>query len=470
MATSAVLFVELPRRLYVYCFGHGNAFLNPEMIDHEFGLRVALNAVDPQKLRSVDTRTFLKDMTMQTRRQVSKDSSMPAFGLDIASDLLRGVTGASRNARLGARVTGHDSLVLDVPVNFGDLAALTRTLERLRKSHAYRRDFDWVDHVKIVADERLHGELDEKLLAALRSGRTAGIQLVAPTLLDFAELKGFSFDTAPDDVRVDPALAHYLATLRRGPAALTLPMLHRHRISMFAVNVAEPVKSWPVYHALTGQIRLRGGEYVLSERTWYAIARPIIASVDQFVRSFQKNSIDLPPAHPKEEERRYNERVAKLRRWTLGDRKPVPPTGAESPIEFCDQMTPKRQLIHVKPYSGSSTLSHLFAQGATSAEVFLFDRAFRDRVRVKLSRSKRFRSRIPRRNPKPRLYEVAFAIIGGEKKRWPLSLPFFSKLNFRNVAQRLQGFGYRVSLNYVARQSATRPAPSATAGARETLR
>jgi uncharacterized protein (TIGR04141 family) len=104
----------------------------------------------------------------------------------------------------------------------------------------------------------------------------------------------------------------------------------------------------------------------------------------------------------------------------------------------------------VKPRTSSSTLSHLFAQAFASAEAFLYDGDFRRALREKLGPAST--SLIPIDAPRPRDYEVIFAIIGGAATGWPHSLPFLSKLNFRNSVQRLRRFGYRVSLTHVLRE------------------
>jgi Family of unknown function (DUF6119) len=61
----------------------------------------------------------------------------------------------------------------------------------------------------------------------------------------------------------------------------------------------------------------------------------------------------------------YNEHVANVRAgYVCLDRKGVPdPLGHGSTVEICDLLGPDDEFIHVKRASGSSPLSHLFAQG-----------------------------------------------------------------------------------------------------------
>ena len=111
-------------------------------------------------------------------------------------------------------------------------------------------------------------------------------------------------------------------------------------------------------------------------------------------------------------------------------------------MEFCDLFSKANELIHIKRYGGSATLSHLFYQGMASAEFFQMDAGYRKLVRDKLPAG--FRSFSPEGRPKFEQYQVIFGIISRSDK--PLTMPFFSRVGIRHAVRRLQGFGYRVSL------------------------
>jgi uncharacterized protein (TIGR04141 family) len=49
--------------LFAITFGYGRGFLDLSRIEHRFGLRVALNRIDPSQIRSLDTKTF-EDMVV----------------------------------------------------------------------------------------------------------------------------------------------------------------------------------------------------------------------------------------------------------------------------------------------------------------------------------------------------------------------------------------------------------------------
>ena len=111
-------------------------------------------------------------------------------------------------------------------------------------------------------------------------------------------------------------------------------------------------------------------------------------------------------------------------------------------MEFCDVYSNRKELIHIKRYGGSATLSHLFYQGVVSAEYFQMDVAYRKLIHDKLKPA--FRNFDPNDRPERDEYHVVFAIISKSDK--PLTMPFFSKVGIRHALRRLRGFGYQVSL------------------------
>jgi uncharacterized protein (TIGR04141 family) len=172
------------------------------------------------------------------------------------------------------------------------------------------------------------------------------------------------------------------------------------------------------------------------------VAQEFVAKVKNFVDHIPLFTRTLPAFEDKSEAA-YNSRVAAMdpQTFALMDRKEIKFGGGPSKFEFCDLFTLERDLIHVKQYGGSSLLSHLFAQGLNSADLFLGEEGFRQIVHGKLPPSHRFFD--PSERPKPETYQVVFAIIS--QSQGPLWLPFFSRLSLRHACKRLQTLGYRVA-------------------------
>src|SRR5439155_15752879 len=96
-------------------------------------------------------------------------------------------------------------------------------------------------------------------------------------------------------------------------------------------------------------------------------------------------------------------------------------------------------------------LSHLFSQGVVSAETFLRDATFRTALLERLRDLGRHDAAgvIPGERPTPQNWEIVYAVVGGAIGARARALPFFSQLNFKIAAERLEDSGFRVSLRQV---------------------
>ena len=204
------------------------------------------------------------------------------------------------------------------------------------------------------------------------------------------------------------------------------------------------IYKWKIYNCIYCEISKNNTTFILSNGKWYEINKDFVETVnDDYKNIINDNStIELPPSKSGEHENMYNKRVGDDNDSICNmDRKMIHIGGARQQIEFCDLLTKKNEIIHVKRYGASSVLSHLFSQGLVSGELFLSDEGFRKKLRDKLPNG--FKSKAPQKKPNAAEYEIVYAIISKYKE---LEIPFFSKVNMRNAVRRLKAFGYKVSL------------------------
>ncbi len=116
-------------------------------------------------------------------------------------------------------------------------------------------------------------------------------------------------------------------------------------------------------------------------------------------------------------------------------------------IEFCDLYENSKRLVHVKRYAGSSEMSHLFAQGAVSAELFANDLEFRKVLNEQLPEG--FKMSQVQVSPNTSDYEVVYAIVTSSQKKERPQLPFFSKVMLRSASERIKSLGYSVKLLFI---------------------
>jgi uncharacterized protein (TIGR04141 family) len=445
-STAALLIIEAAERHFAFAFGYGRHLLDPEGYEQDFGLKVALNTVEPDRLMSVDART-IDELTMHTRRDVSRGSSFAAFGLDVTRDLVRAVTGPPRDETLGRRASGSDALTLLTRAQFSDLPTLCERLLDAYGADDYKERFAWIDHLRRVRDPSVIARLNEALIERIRAGELTDIYLAPPEPMPWERLDGFTFSTRrdEDDFDPDPRISAYLETVKE-IEEIDLVRLKRDRVIAVAADTGAPLESWNVFKCIVFEAREGDILYALTGGDWYSVSVSFADDVLRFARELPDLDLPLPPATTGVDEKDYNRQAAEaLGALSLDRQLVVTPAGDR--IELCDLLTRDRQLVHVKRRGSSSTLSHLFSQGVVSAELLAREAAFRAAARTKASEfAGDYGAVLPHDRPDRDEWEVAFVVITRSRRDTPLTLPFFSLVNLRSAALRLRDLGYRVSV------------------------
>jgi uncharacterized protein (TIGR04141 family) len=440
--SAALLLVTVDDREFAITFGYGRSLLVPGCWEEHFGLRVTLNSVDPARIRSIDRMKF-DTISQQSQIQASREASIADFGLDVEQDLLRAVTGKPKDEKFGLTLTGKDALHTKVRVTLETLPELLSGYLEAFADTSYREHFPWVDHISAVRDPQRLARLDDVLLDRLRNHQFERIWLAVPDPINWTTVEGFRYResaraTLYDDLHIADFAAAY-----ENPVDLTLSELKHRQVHMVSSETDLVVHRWPVYRCIYAEIEQDGRPYLLNNGNWYSIAADFMESVNNSVAALYDRDKALP-SYADESEGAYNERIAAANggQFALMDRQLIAYPGEAGQIEFCDLYSGDKEIIHVKRYGGSSTLSHLFAQGLTSGTLFCRDSDFRTRVDALLPAD--FRLGDCAAKPAPDEYTVVFAVVS--KSAHDLRLPFFSRVNLRNVARQLQGFGYKVVL------------------------
>jgi uncharacterized protein (TIGR04141 family) len=452
---SAVALIRTSGRTFAISFGYGRTMLDPEMLEPRFGLFVVLNAVNPDLLRSVDART-LEELSLQTRRQASRATSIRTFELDLNRDLLRAVAGQPENRRFASRLAGSVPLAIEADVDFADLPKKCKEALRLSKKKTYRQRFPWVDHVQLVTDPAETAALDEALHAELTAENYGLLYLAAPEIIDYERIDYFRYSTSEEDAFDELDWDDYLSTLKRPPPTVT--RLKRESVGAYYAGSAVPDHRWSIYRCLVVELSVGNAIYVLSAGDWFSVEKRFAKKTLDETESYERPPAPLPDANAGETEGKYNERACKSigDDALLMDRTTFRATDGQDAIEFCDILLDGR-IVHVKRKSASSTLSHLFMQGLVSGDLLQSDPGFRRLVSEDVTgRSSRFAGSIPESAIDTGNFEIVFAVIGKESRKGRHFLPFFSQVSFTRAARLLTQRGYRVALTRVPELSAIR--------------
>lgn len=444
--SSALLVVTVDGITYAISFGQGRYLLEPDSFADRFGLIVTLNTLGEDSIKSIDKKRF-DAILKQAREQANKEANPVDFGMDIEQDLLRAITGRPADERLGRRLTGMDALTAVVRVDLETLPNLLRRYSASYESDAYKKSFPWVDHFSEVKDGTMITELDDLALALITQGQHDHCWLSAPDIIDWDRVHGFRYGFGKRcPVEFDINLSGCLRTL---PDHKPLSIEWLKTKSIYCVDEYDtPLAKWSAYKCLYAEVRHDDDTYLLSSGKWYRVTKDFVDNVNDACEAIPSCEYTFP-AYDHESEGDYNQSFCNSAsaEAVLMDKKTISHGGGYSKIEFCDILLRDKFIIHVKRYGGSGTLSHLFAQGVVSGELFQSDQKFREKVNHELPEGRKIPDiTVP---PAQLGYEVVFAIVSNSPGM-RLTLPFFSKLGLKYAAQRLQAYGYRVSIAKIA--------------------
>ena len=457
-SSSGLLLLRVDERIFAVTFGYGRGLIDQSKIHRQFGLRVALNAVDPSQLRSMDTKTF-EDMVVTRNTQSSRSSDLPTFGIDITRDILRAATGEPRDPTLCRRISGADPVVVNKEIKISELADFCRTLVGVYNSDSYKADFAWIDQLALVQESDVADRLDGLVVSQLRASDVSRLHLATPDPIDPADVESFRINGARAHEFVELDIDAYVENLGAKRGDITLDRLKRWKVGVRYSRSSELDDRWNVYQCLVAEERLGDRQYALIEGRWFAISESLAAEVNEFADGVGVSSLTLPAARKGESEPDYTKRVAvEIGASVLSvDAKIRRPGGASSGIELCDLLTVERELLHIKRKSRSSTLSHLFAQGRVSALTLLQDGTYRNKVRALIKETApssveaTWQETVPSGSQKfdASKYTVSYVVIANSSQSGNHWLPFFSKLNFMHTARELRRMGFEVSLTRV---------------------
>jgi uncharacterized protein (TIGR04141 family) len=265
--------------------------------------------------------------------------------------------------------------------------------------------------------------------------------MAVPVVIAWDTVGGFRFPSLGRRIEYhDVHLDHFLASLHDS-ADIDVDLL-KSRVVECLDQEGNPLHKWKAFRCFYCELDYNDDAYLLSGGNWYRVQRDFVNQVNSAVDQIPEYAHTFPE-YDDQSEGDYVKRVAKADPAALAamDGKLVVYGGGASKIEFCDLLTANHDLVHIKHYGQSAALSHLFAQGLTSGELLQIDPEFRKALNAILTDGHRLSD--PTRRPRQREYRVVFAVVSD--RPGPLVLPFFSRLNLKHAARRLEGYGFRVA-------------------------
>ena len=458
-SSSAVLFIKSKNKVVAFTFGYGNSLLDLKYFVHDFGIKTALNTLQPDSLRGIDLLT-LDDNAVQSKIQAARLANISEFGIDVSTDILRGVTGTPKNNIDLKSITGRDYLfTFTTDFDVHKMSELVDSLVSHYQETAYTIGFSWVDNIKRINDREEAEKLNQQLVKAIAT-KSSNVFMALPVVTAFEEILGFSFTRKKENRSPILETKNYYQAIDN----MNIDIELLKKVRLFVFNSDGEI-DFSVFNCIYFEHNFNSKQYILFSGVWYEIDLSFIRQLNDRLSNIPMCLLPFPDvliwsdleAVKKggrkmvlklEDEGNYNERVSKTLKYYLLDKMLIKSTQTTSPIEVCDLLTGNSQFIHVKHRKGNSAgLSHLFAQGSVSADLLLGDKEFRKSIRRKIgTKYPQIKTIIPLNKVKSNQLEIVFLILGEGSSTLIKNLPFFSKINLANTYESLTLKGFKVSV------------------------
>lgn len=463
-SVAGVLFIHTGAAVLVITFSHGWMLISENLFESDFGLRVAINALDPEKMKRLE-RANLGD-ALQAVSQSPFQRDFRSFGVDDALDLVKKLSGAAQDHIGLDTISGSRSLKITGEYSLDDVVDMIGEIISFFNSKEYQNTaFRIIDSVRPVTDGILRDDLFDMAIDSIKAGEDR-FELSLPSN---SEAEGVSFKFAGPGLRhsyPDLLLRHYTAALGTSLATISRQTLEDHKI-IAQFDDDRPNLSWTLKKSLLGSISKDGERYAINDGQWYRVDNTFKDSVEaRFVDILRDWDIPKPPPIRKiydhnnrngrlEREEDYNARIAKDLGLILLDQKEITiPEVSRSGFEPCDLLDlHNKRFIHVKKSSRrSNILSHFFKQGSNSAQQFRKVGATWTQLSQILSDMGHDNEAVEVANlagEQVQGWTVEYWIADAPRINGNFNIPFFSKISLRDEVDDLRAMQYDVALRFI---------------------
>jgi uncharacterized protein (TIGR04141 family) len=444
---------------YALTFGlAGDSLINHEYVVRDFGLRVAMNICDPDKLKRIQT-SIHESVSTQSERQISVGSSFSVFNIDDEKEFLRTVAGTARNEfSFVQSFTGRDNIAIKAAKgNSLTWKTLVERVHKLGEAHQldkFKTHFPGYAKFHFENDPVIIASLDALLFQGIKADVPANIHLAAPEVLDFGSVE-FTYNSNIIERYDDLVLAELLASRRAFGDKSSIDSIKGLRVNVWNLETAQKIREWSAYKCLVAELEYDGDSFILSNSQWKRVSQELKDEVTEYIKSVPLNvdqylldKISIWDAvSSKNKEAVFNVSVAdRCDDIVLFDTAKIEIAGKRL-YETCDLFHKEKKFIQVKRYSsGSASVSHLFVQGRFYAEAFLSDDKCREGMRqhieavVPIETKDEFLDLVPllRANVVANTYTVLFCILSDSDPISIDDLPFMARYELMHTHRHLQ--------------------------------
>ncbi len=274
VSKGALIFVPAKDRWFALSFGHVSHNLKDASYEYDFGLRVTLNCVDPEKLKSTDI--LEPSGSKRQRTQLPVDSDLTFFDFDRDSTILKSLTGKvkAKHKELFRQASGASNIRISSETTPAGLLDLCSSLLDLYQDDAYKTAFPDIQNISPVRDPVMIELLNARLIEAFRTKNDA-LSLSVPEIQNYGDGLWGTFSGAGagkiyDDIFI-ARYYEYLAEAHVGLDAVGTAELKRHHLDLTDEDGSSVRGYFTIFKCLIFDTLDEGRTYHLCEGNWYLI-------------------------------------------------------------------------------------------------------------------------------------------------------------------------------------------------------
>lgn len=403
-SANGILLLALEGRVFVATFGRSAAScLHSKALEPDFGIKTAMNMCGNEEIRQTKSQSNTITPT-HIDRQVAKPSDSFTFGLNEAEDLryisahMKGQKNVTLQGRdsLTVKMIGKEKLVWD------KLVGECKKFLTAYSSTEFTKLFPNYKNFK-AATEAQTADLDDVLIAALKAGDFAKLNLGIPEFLSEEEYS-YAYSNHPTKENniyafLDPSQLKECINL----AKVSIDQLKNKKI--YAYSPIEDrilsYKKWYLYDCLNFEHKLGDDYFILTDGRWLKVD----ADFYQTIMDFTANTLRVEPCEPayagidisndatkRNEEKIFNDTVCDLRKSNVKfDRAQLQIGMGKRNKEFCDILDLEDdgvvRIVNCKPWKDASSMNYLFSQAKFYCQAFLSDDTFLAEIRKHIDAS-----------------------------------------------------------------------------------
>lgn len=454
---GAIVFLPVNKRVFAVTFGHVSHNLLDTSYEYDFGLRVTLNCLDPDKLKSTDI--LEPSGAKRQRTQMPTDSDLTYFDFDQDTTILKSLTGKvkAEHKSLFKHATGASNVRVSSDVTPDGLPELCGKLLNLYGDDTYKTTFPGLQNISPVRDPLTMMSLDGLLIEAVKS-KSDSLSLSVPEILNYHDGLWATFSGAGAGMIYDDVfIGRYYEYLQLRGVSLNnidVEVLRKHFLNLTDEEGKPRGERHSIYKCLIFDTTLpeSGETYHLCDGNWYLVDTNFVSQLSTFLDPFCAESTF--PEFTHENEGAFNEAVAASGAGLIClDKTSITPSGQKA-VEPCDVyeiLDGKAVLHHVKISTLSAQLSHLFNQGTNSVHLLRDDGEAREKLKALVSASAPANAQDEFTSPIGEdKFKVVFQIITHKNAdAKALNFPLFSRISLMRALKDLRRMGIEAAFAFI---------------------